>query len=228
MNAITFAENGHLPYWLLRFGIRQRVGKKLSIETSKTTEERHAFLDRLRESPIAQDTEKANEQHYEVPAAFYKLVLGPNLKYSCSYWPRDCESLAAAEEAALKQIEDRAQLTDHQNVLDLGCGWGSFSLWAAPRYPNSNFLAASNSHSQATHIREQATSRGIDNLKVVTCDVNEFSPDMVFDRCLYMCSRIGDTRTTTTPTTLKSGWHANSLPVALCLRTTCSLVSIST
>ena len=84
MNAITFAENGHLPYWLLRFGIRQRVGKKLSIETSKTTEERHAFLERLRESPIAQDTEKANEQHYEVPAAFYKLVLGPNLKYSCS------------------------------------------------------------------------------------------------------------------------------------------------
>ena len=90
--------------------------------------------------------------------------------------------MAAAEEAALKQIEDRAQLTDHQKVLDLGCGWGSFSLWAAPRYPNANFLAVSNSHSQATHIREQATSRGIDNLKVVTCDVNEFSPDMVFDR----------------------------------------------
>ena len=182
MNAIKFAENGHLPYWLLRFGIRQRVGKKLSIETSKTTEERNAFLERLRESPIAQDTEKANEQHYEVPAAFYKFVLGPNLKYSCSYWPSDCQSLAAAEEAALKQIEDRAQLTDHQKVLDLGCGWGSFSLWAAPRYPNANFLAVSNSHSQATHIREQATSRGIDNLKVVTCDVNEFSPDMVFDR----------------------------------------------
>ena len=78
MNAITLAENGHLPYWLLRFGIRQRVGKKLSIETSKTPEERHAFLNRLKESPIAQDTDKANEQHYEVPAAFYKLVLGPN------------------------------------------------------------------------------------------------------------------------------------------------------
>ncbi len=182
MNAITFAENGRLPYWLLRFGIRQRVGKKLSIESAKTPAERDAFIDRLRSSPIAQDTDKANEQHYEVPAAFYKMALGPHLKYSCSYWPRDCDSLEAAEEAALLQIEQRAQLQDRQNVLDLGCGWGSFSLWAAPRYPNSKFLAVSNSYSQAAHINEQIASRGIANLTVVTCDVNEFSPELVFDR----------------------------------------------
>ena len=184
MNAIELAENGHLPYWLLRFGIRQRVGKKLSIESSRTQEERSAFLEKLRSSRIAEDTDKANEQHYEVPADFYKLTLGPNLKYSCSYWPRDCPDLATAEEAALKQIESRAQLGEKQNVLDLGCGWGSFSLWASKRYPDSRFTAVSNSYSQGAYIREQAEKRGIENLEVVTCDINQFEPGMVFDRII--------------------------------------------
>jgi cyclopropane-fatty-acyl-phospholipid synthase len=182
MNPISLAENGFLPYWLLRFGIRQRVGQKLVIEKSKSPEERDRFARSLASSPIAQDTEAANEQHYEVPTAFYKLALGPHLKYSSAYWPEGCKSLAEAEAAALKLIEERVELSVGQSVLDLGCGWGSFSLWAAPRHPSSTFLAVSNSHTQATFIREEASRRGIKNLKVVTCDINEFDPKVQFDR----------------------------------------------
>lgn len=182
MNSISLAENGLLPYWLLRFGIRQRVGQKLAIEQLKSPEEREQFARNLSESPIAEDTNAANEQHYEVPTAFYKLALGPHLKYSSAYWPKGCTSLAEAEAAALELIEQRVELANGQSVLDLGCGWGSFSLWAAPRYPNSTFLAVSNSQTQATFIREEASLRGIKNLNVVTCDINEFDPQIQFDR----------------------------------------------
>ena len=109
-------------------------------------------------------------------------MLGPHLKYSSAYWPKDCASLAQAEDESLKLIEHRVQLASGQTVLDLGCGWGSFSLWAAPRYPKSTFLAVSNSHTQATFIREQATKRKITNLEVVTCDINQFDPKNQFDR----------------------------------------------
>ncbi len=182
MNPLTFAEKGLIPYWLLRLAIRQRVGRKLSIEKAKTPESRQRFIQKLSSSSIAQDTDKANQQHYEVPTSFYQLVLGPHLKYSSAYWPEGCTSLAQAEDEALKLIEDRVQLANGQTVLDLGCGWGSFSLWAAPRYPKSAFLAVSNSQTQAAFIREQATKRKITNLEVVTCDINEFNPEAQFDR----------------------------------------------
>ncbi len=182
MNAIQFAENGLLPYWLLRFGIRQRVAQKLSIESSKSTDQRSAFVDTLKESEVAVDTDKANEQHYEVPAAFYRLVLGQRFKYSSCYWPENCVTLDDAEIHALEQVAERALLEDGQNVLDLGCGWGSFTLWAAERYPNSSFLSVSNSHSQAKHIRQQAFERNLPNVEVVTSDINEFTPGRKFDR----------------------------------------------
>lgn len=182
MKAIALAENGLLPYWLLRFGIRQRVGSKLSIETRKTDDQRRAFKSKLTSSPIAQDTDAANEQHYQVPTEFYKLALGPHLKYSSAYWPDGCVTLADAETHALELIEKRAQLADRQNVLDLGCGWGSFSLWAAPRFPNSTFLAVSNSRTQAAFINDEIAQRGITNLTVVTSDINAFDPKLMFDR----------------------------------------------
>ncbi len=182
MKAIELAENGLLPYWLLRMGIRKRVGNKLSIEQSKSTEDQLNFTKRLASSPIAQDTEAANTQHYEVPTVFYQYALGPHLKYSSAYWPEGCTTLADAEQAALELIEKRVELSNGQSVLDLGCGWGSFSLWAAPRFPQSTFLAVSNSHTQATFIREEATKRGIENLVVVTQDINAFNPQQQFDR----------------------------------------------
>lgn len=182
MKTITLAENGLLPYWLLRFGIRQRVAQKLTIERSKTSEQHDSFRHELEASPIAQDTEAANEQHYEVPTDFYLKALGPHLKYSSAYWPEGCDSLAQAELEALKQIEQRAELKNGQKVLDLGCGWGSFSLWGAARFPDSTFLAVSNSSTQATFIRTEAMKRGIGNLEVVTCDINAFDPKTQFDR----------------------------------------------
>ena len=182
MNTIALAENGLLPYWLIRFGIRQRVGKKLSEERSKTDEQRQNFRRQLAQSSIAIDTDKANAQHYEVPTQFYKLALGPHLKYSCAYWPEDCASLAEAEKATLELVAERAQLTDGQSVLDLGCGWGSFSLWAAARYPKSRFTAVSNSSTQADYIRGEAQARGLANLSVTTCDINQFDPQQSFDR----------------------------------------------
>jgi cyclopropane-fatty-acyl-phospholipid synthase len=182
MNAINFAENGFLPYWLLRFGIRQRVSRKLSIESSKSADQRDAFIETLRSSAVAIDTDKANDQHYEVPTDFYRLALGNRLKYSSCYWPDGCETLDEAEDAALEQVGERAKLIDGQDVLDLGCGWGSFTLWAAARFPNSNFLSVSNSYSQAKHIREQAVLRNLNNVEVVTNDINDFSPGRQFDR----------------------------------------------
>ena len=182
MNAINFAENGLLPYWLLRFGIRQRVSRKLSIESSKSSEQRADFIASLRASAVAIDTEKANEQHYEVPAEFYRLALGRRFKYSSCYWPKGCATLDQAEEASLEQIAERAELANGQSILDLGCGWGSFTLWAAERYPQSEFLSVSNSYSQAKHIREQVIKRNLPNVEVVTCDINDFSPGRQFDR----------------------------------------------
>lgn len=182
MNALTLAENGWLPYWLIRFGIRQRVARKLQSEAKRDPDERHAFIQSLGQSPIARDTDKANEQHYELPAVFFQLVLGKRLKYSCAFWPDACSGLNEAEEHALKQIEERAQLEDGQDVLDMGCGWGSFSLWAAPRYPRSSFLAVSNSRSQASFIRNQARLLGLRNLEVITKDMNLFQPSYSFDR----------------------------------------------
>jgi len=125
----------------------------------------------LRESEIAVETAAANRQHYEVPAAFFTLVLGPQMKYSGCYWPAGVEALGAAEVAMLGLTAERAGLADGQAVLDLGCGWGSLTLWAAARYPRSRFTAVSNSGAQGGYIVEQARLRGLANVTVRTADV---------------------------------------------------------
>jgi cyclopropane-fatty-acyl-phospholipid synthase len=169
MNALTLAENGWLPYWLIRFGIRQRLQQQEIIKI-------------LSEAPVAQNTEEANEQHYELPPEFFTTVLGDRLKYSCALWDNDCKSLNDAEIKGLQQVAQRAQLEDGQDVLELGCGWGSFTLWAAENYPNSNFTAVSNSKPQGNFIRSQAKERGLNNITVHTADMNEFQPGATFDR----------------------------------------------
>lgn len=140
------------------------------------------FVAQLRQSPVALRPDAANAQHYEVPAQFFRHVLGPQMKYSCALWNADTKDLAEAEEAMLDLTCRRARLEDAQDVLELGCGWGSLSLFMARRFPNSRILAVSNSHSQKKFIDTEAARRGFTNLTVVTADMNEFNTDLRFDR----------------------------------------------
>ncbi len=142
------------------------------------------MLAELRGGPISVASERANEQHYEVPAAFFEAVLGPRMKYSACYWSEDVEDLEAAELAMLELVAERARLADGLRILDLGCGWGSFSLWAAQRHPSSHITAVSNSASQKAYIDRRAAELGIENLTTRTADVNDFKPDTVFDRVI--------------------------------------------
>ena len=143
-----------------------------------------ALVARMSDGPIAEVPEKANEQHYELPAAFLALILGPRMKYSGCLWPDGVSDLAQAEEAMLALTCERAGVSDGMRILDLGCGWGSLSLWLAERYPAASVVGVSNSASQREWIETAAAAKGLDNLRVVTADVNGFSPDARFDRVL--------------------------------------------
>lgn len=186
MNAITLAERGLLPDSLIRFGIRRLLKKRLQREYAGDPEKRRqgyqTLLESLRQSPIAIETEAANAQHYEIPAAFYRYALGRHLKYSSCYWDADTEDLDQAEARMLALSAQRAELADRQQILELGCGWGSFTLWMAAHYPGSHITAVSNSHSQREYILQQASQRGLQNIDVITCDVNTLALDRPFDR----------------------------------------------
>ncbi len=140
------------------------------------------LLQRMSSGPIAEQPEKANEQHYELPAAFMELLLGPRLKYSGCLWRQGVGSLAEAEEAMLEATCGRAGIADGMRVLDLGCGWGSLSLWIAQHYPNAEVVAVSNSHAQRCHIEARAARDRLANLCVKTADVNELEVSTRFDR----------------------------------------------
>ncbi|MFN8091212.1 MAG: cyclopropane-fatty-acyl-phospholipid synthase family protein [Vicinamibacteria bacterium] len=179
-------ERDVLPDLVLRAGIRRIVAdraRSLAEGGPEATEARLGeWVRTLRRSPIAVDTRAANEQHYEVPAAFYRLVLGRQLKYSCALWPAGVSTLDDAEEAMLLLTGKRARLEDGQRVLELGCGWGSLTLWMASRFPASRITAVSNSASQREFILGEAGRRGLRNVSVITADVNEFATDRRFDR----------------------------------------------
>lgn len=158
---------------LLVSGARKRLARSPAMDA--------AFAEEMARRPIAEFTADANEQHYELPAAFFEYVLGPRLKYSsCLYGAGD--GLAEAEERALAETCLHADLRDGQRVLELGCGWGSLTLWMAERYPASAITAVSNSASQRAHIEAQAKARGLPNVRVITCDMNDFTPEGRFDR----------------------------------------------
>ncbi len=163
---------------MLRWGLRQRYRVSLEERTSG----KRALIEKLRKSPVAVHTMEPNRQHYEVPTEFFQLVLGRYLKYSCCYWPDGVVTLDGAEEAMLRLTCERARLADGMDVLDLGCGWGSLSLWIAERYPNSRVVAVSNSHSQRAHIEQQCLERGLHNVQAVTADAASFDTDERFDR----------------------------------------------
>jgi cyclopropane-fatty-acyl-phospholipid synthase len=146
--------------------------------------------------PLAVAVEAANRQHYEVPADFFRLVLGRRLKYSCGYWPEAATSLDEAEDAMLRLYDERAQLEDGQRVLELGCGWGSLSLWMAERFPGSRITAVSNSRTQKRHVDAEAAARGLGNLQVITADIRDFSARGRFDRvvCVEMFEHVRNHR----------------------------------
>lgn len=183
---VDWTETGRVPDNVIRIGIRRLLKERLEEISAADCEwvaaDQDQFIELMNYSPIAPLPERANEQHYEVPAEFFNLVLGRRRKYSCGYWNEGCTSLDEAEETALELTAARAQLREGQNVLDLGCGWGSFSLWAAELFPKSRFTAVSNSNTQREAIVAEAERRNFDNLTVLTCDMNEFEPDETYDR----------------------------------------------
>jgi cyclopropane-fatty-acyl-phospholipid synthase len=141
------------------------------------------FVEKLRHSPVAVHTDKANKQHYEVPTAFFKTILGKRLKYSCCFWPDDVISLDRAEDAMLDLTCKRAQIQNGQTILDLGCGWGSTAFWIVEHYPRCRVTCVSNSRSQTQYITEEAQRRGVLNqVLAVTADVNVFEATGKFDR----------------------------------------------
>ncbi|MBY6205619.1 SAM-dependent methyltransferase [Halomonas denitrificans] len=186
MSAIDWAERGWVPDTLIRQAIRRLLRQRLREEFVDDVERQGEVFERrigeLRESEIALETEAANEQHYEVPAGFYELALGRHLKYSSAYFPDGVRSLDEAEAAMLALTCERAGLQDGQAVLELGCGWGSLTLWMAEQYPGSSIVGVSNSASQRRHILARAADRGLDNIEILTCDVNRLELDRTFDR----------------------------------------------
>ncbi len=183
----SLLERNLLPDPLLRFGIRRLLAQRLREEDKGSAEAQRAHLqalvDELRRSPIAIETAAANEQHYEVPTRFYQLCLGPRLKYSGALWPAGVATLAEAEERMLALYSERAQLADGQDILELGCGWGSLSMWMAEKFPKARITGVSNSRTQKEFIDAEAARRGLKNLRIITCDMNRFDIEAgAFDR----------------------------------------------
>ena len=183
---IDLAERGFVPDFLIRAGIRNLCRKRLqqcrTDDCEANAELVEEYMRSVNESPLAVLTDKANEQHYEVPAPFYHRVLGKNLKYSSCYFEELVSDLSTAEDRALKLTSEHADLEDGQRILELGCGWGSLSLWMAKQFPQARIISVSNSNSQREYIMGQARERKLTNLEVITADVNTFEPDQTFDR----------------------------------------------
>jgi cyclopropane-fatty-acyl-phospholipid synthase len=184
--AISWVEQGLVPDAVVRAGIRRLCERRLRELATHDAERAAAitesFVRAMREGPTAPLPELANSQHYEVPAEFFRLALGPRRKYSSAWWPEGVGNLALAEERALQATCERAGLADGQHILELGCGWGSLTLYMAERFPGARIVAVSNSRSQREHILGEARRRGLANLGVVTADMNDFDPGVAFDR----------------------------------------------
>ena len=181
-------ERDLLPDWLIRYGIRRLLADRLHEEHKGDVEAQQAhlmaFVESLRGSPVAIATKEANEQHYELPCEFFERVLGRNLKYSSCYFDPGVTSLDEAEDRMLALTCERARLRDGDRILELGCGWGSLTLWMARHFPNSHITAVSNSRTQKQFIDARAAERGLRNVEILTCDANvlDFPAQKRFDR----------------------------------------------
>jgi cyclopropane-fatty-acyl-phospholipid synthase len=179
---IGTAERVPLPDAIIRAAIHRFCSQTATRLASASAARDAAFASQMAARPIAEHTQAANAQHYEVPAIFFAKVLGPNRKYSSCFYKGEASTLQEAEEEALRQTVEHADLAGGQSILELGCGWGSLSLWMARQFPTSQILAVSNSNSQREYIEEEAAKRGLRNLRVVTADMNGFIPEAQFDR----------------------------------------------
>jgi len=176
--ALAAAERGLLPDSVIRYGVRQLLKERAASLNSEISKK---FEDSLSSSPIALLTELANEQHYEVPASYFEKVLGRFRKYSSGLWER-ASSLEESEAEMLELYLKRLEISEEMRVLDLGCGWGSFTLFAAERFPLCKFTAVSNSRSQRESILSECHRRGLRNVEVITADMNSFQAPTQFDR----------------------------------------------
>lgn len=191
---------GRIPDFLLRKGVRKLVKKRAKKQNKLSIEARFEylakFIEELKNQPIAVQTEAANEQHYELPPEFFEKILGRNLKYSCCYWPDDLSykkikkepdlesQLDQAEDEMLKLTAARAEIENGQNILELGCGWGSLSFYLARKYPDSRIISMSNSKDQINYINQLAAANKVNNLRAVKADINNFQTEARFDRII--------------------------------------------
>jgi len=179
-------DRGFIPDVALRAGIRRRLRARVRHEerggVEVVSERFRDLVAELSRAPVAIHTREANEQHYELPPDFFRLCLGPRLKYSCAYWPEGVESLADAEEAMLALSCERAGIADGMDILELGCGWGSLTLWMAEQFPRARITAVSNSRFQREFILAEAERRGLRPPTIITADVNDLALDSRFDR----------------------------------------------
>ncbi len=182
---IDLAERGFVPTPVVRLGIRRLLRDRIRDESRRHADREQAlarFIEAMREGDVAPVPAAANAQHYEVPAAFYRQVLGARMKYSGGFWPAGVSTLDASEEAMLRLTAERAGIVNGHRILELGCGWGSFSLWAAEHFPASHVVGVSNSASQREFILGEARRRGLSNVEILTCDMNRFTAPGPFDR----------------------------------------------
>ena len=176
---------GLIPDWILRRGVRSQGKERLNMMNKvDSTKEYSKFIKEASTGNIAVNTDDANNQHYEVDSEFFKYCLGKNLKYSCCFWDENTLDLDAAEDNMLEIYSERAQITDGMNILDIGCGWGSLSLFLAQKYPKSEITGVSNSSSQKKFIDSLASERNISNLNIITRDINDFRTEEKYDRIL--------------------------------------------
>ena len=184
--AISWTEQGLVPDRIIRGAIarllRTRLAELRADDPEHAADTTARFIEGMNRAPIALLPEKANEQHYELPPEFFAHALGPHRKYSCCHWGPGVESLGDAEEQALALTCERAGLADGQRILELGCGWGSLTLYMARRFPRASILAVSNSAPQREYILGEAARRGLHNVEVLTCDMNAFAAPGRFDR----------------------------------------------
>jgi cyclopropane-fatty-acyl-phospholipid synthase len=179
---VGLGESFPWPDRLLRHAIRTMVAQTDRKQTAAPPGTNELFARAMADYPVAVHAADANQQHYELPERFFGLVLGPRRKYSCGFFPTEKTTLAEAEEHALAETARHAGLQDGQAILELGCGWGSLSLWMAEHFPNAQITSVSNSHSQRTYISGEAQRRNLSNLTVVTADMTDFATSETFDR----------------------------------------------
>ena len=183
---LDWSERGLVPDSVIRAGIRRLCHQRLNDinagDVEKSVRDLQAFVEFMQRSEIAPIPEIANEQHYEIPPEFFDEVLGKHAKYSCCFWNDETDNLNQAESSALEITCRRAEIEDGMTILDLGCGWGSLSLWIAEHYPNCQVHSVSNSRLQGDHIRFLARERGLKNIQIITRDMNDFFPDGKYDR----------------------------------------------